>query len=232
MAKQLKELELNLEQLKAAKVETQEPAAPSKVDEILARLKAGYPEDFVEDIDTLLRYRSEEVAQRVIKPVQQFQQESEETLQEQATQRHIESLNQKAPAWESVWTVAEEISNGLEPSDPRIADFLAKPDPSGLYTNYELLMAYDEKWDADKFATICNMYNQPPAQRRNPGREALISPSRSNSQPSLTPENKRVWTMQEFEQMQRDERAGKLDENEAAVLWADATAALQEGRFR
>jgi hypothetical protein len=232
MAKQLKELEQHLQELQAARETVKETAAPSKIDEVIARLKEGYPEDFVEDIDTLLRYRSEEVAQRVVQPVQSYQQATEEAQHDRALENHINTLNQKSPVWEKVWHVAEELGNGLEPSDPRVAEFLTRPDPSGLYTNYQLLVEYDKAWDADRFATLCNMYEQQPAQRRNPSREAMLAPSRSNNQPSSTNQEKRIWTMHEFEQMQRDERAGKLDEQTAAALWQDATAALQEGRFR
>lgn len=232
LAKELKEMKQNLEALQAASVKTDEPAKPAVDTEILAKLKEDYPEDFIDNLDALFRYRAELATAKAVQPIQEAQQLSEDAQLKQDTEQYVAYLSQKAPTWGPIWSAVGEIEEGLEPSDPKIAEFLAKPDPSGLYTNYDLLVKYNEVWDADRFATVCNMYGAVKAPLRNPSQDALLAPSRTNNQPNMVPVDKKIWTIQEFEQMQRDDRAGKLDPAEADALWADATAAFGEGRFR
>ena len=236
MAKELKELRHTLDELRAAQTAPKQDEKPGRDAEILQRLKDGYPEDFVNDIDELMSLRAEVKArqevQQAVQPVQQKQLIADEADYQARSQDFVSYVDSKTKSWQPIWSVVEEINNGLEPSDPRIAAFLAKPDPSGLYTNYELLNAYEQNFDKERFATVCSLYDQQRKPQQNPSRDALLAPSRSSSQPTPNATEAKVWTMKEFEQFQRDDRAGKYDDESSAAMWADAQKALAEGRFR
>jgi hypothetical protein len=209
--------------------------AQLKKDEILAKLNAEYPEELIENLRALQRLEAEEVAQQYMQPIQAKAQSVEDVQYASAQQQFVSALSQKAPNWQKIWDVADEIKNGLEPSDDRVAEFLASSDPSGLYTMYELVHQYNTNWDDEKLAIVCNMYDQPvqKEQPRNFQREAMVAPSRVKSQPSINQQqDKKIWTMGEFAQFQVDCRNDKYDEATKAALWEDVQKALAEGRIR
>lgn len=217
-----------------APVEEKPDPVKLRKDEILAKLTEEYPEELIENLRALQRIEAEEVAQQYMQPIKEKVQTTEDAQYASAQQQFVEYLSERAPNWEEIWMVASEIKNGYEPSDEKIAQFLASPDPSGLYTNYALIHAYNNEWDADRMAILCNMYSEPaPApQQRNFQREAMVAPSRVKSQPAPNTQDKKIWTMAEFSQFQVDARNDKYDEATKAALWEDVQRALAEGRIR
>lgn len=236
MANELKELKAEIERLKIAPKETKEDVKPDPAEEILANLKKEYPDELIENLRALIRLEGKQSAQEVVKPVQEKVEDTAKAQENAALEAYTNYLSSKAPNYETIWGVLGELEAGIEPSDPKIAAFLQQKDPSGLYTHAELLDMYNSKWDADRFAAVCNLYNgqqKPEPKRENPAREAMIAPSRTPSTPvTPTDGNKKMWTMAEFEQFQADERRGKYTPEQSEAIWADVQKALAENRFR
>jgi hypothetical protein len=236
MSREFAEMRQYIESAKAApQEEPKQSPGQSRKEEILAKLNEEYPEELIENLRALQRIEAEEVAQQYMQPIQKQTQSLEDIQYASAQQEFISVLTQKAPNWQEIWAVADELKNGLEPSNERVAAYLESADPSGLYTNYELIQAYNNEWDADRMAIVCNMYSAPKPQRevRNFQREAMVAPSRVRTQPSMqsAPE-KRMWTMKEFQQFQVDARNDKYDDATKAEIWADVQSAISEGRIR
>jgi hypothetical protein len=236
MAAELRELRQEMQKMQTTPP-TQEPAITeleTKKDEILKALYAEYPEELVENLRALQRIEAEEVAQRFMQPVQQQAQNIEDTQKQVAQENFVEYLNSKSSTWEPIWDAADALANGATPEDidPKIYKFLSSPDPSGLYSNYELVHMYNEAWDADKLAAVCNLMNVQQAPRQSPSREAMVAPSRSKGQPSPPSNTEMNWNASSFEQFTRDDAAGKYDAQTSQALWMDAQKALAEGRFR
>jgi hypothetical protein len=98
-----------------------------------------------------------------------------------------------------------------------------------------LIHAYNNNFDADRFAKVCNMFDPPKPQappQRNMQREAMVAPSRVKAQPVPQAEDKKIWTMKEFSEFQANARNDKYDPETKAALWADVQNALVEGRIR
>jgi hypothetical protein len=208
---------------------------PSAYDEVVSKLKEEYPEELIENLLLLNRLQSEQVVNERVAPIQSQAQSVEDIQYQTAQNNYVNYLSQKAPNYNEIWNVANEIEQGQDPSNPKIAEFLMKPDPSGLYTNLELLNAYNDKWDADRFATVCNMYGDTPEAHvpaRNPSREALVAPSRTNSQPAPSTEEKKMWSMSDINKFQSDRRMDKYSDEQADAIWKDIQQALAENRIR
>jgi hypothetical protein len=238
LAQELREMKQYLSGLQAA-TPTQPEATPQKTspyEDVVNKLKEEYPEELIENLLLLNRLQSEQVVNERVAPIQDKAQSVEDIQYQTAQNNYVNYLSAKAPNFNEIWQVANEIELGQEPSNPKIAEFLMKPDPSGLYTNIELLNAYNDKWDADRFATVCNMYGEAPIEThtpaRNPSREALVAPSRSNSQPAPRTEEKKIWSMQDINQFQSDRRMEKYTDDQADAIWKDIQQALAENRIR
>jgi hypothetical protein len=202
--------------------------------QILDRLNEDYPEELIENLRALQRLEAKEIARQYIQPVKQQAESLEEMNYAQAQSEFVEYLNAKSTKWSEVWSTAVEMANGEEPSDPRIAAFLNAPDPNGLgYTNLELLQTYEDRWDADRFLALVGLYeNAQTPQRSNYNRDAQIAPSRVKTQPIPQSQEKRTWTMAEFNQFTKDAHNDKYDPDTKAQLWLEFQTALAEGRIR
>lgn len=235
MAAELKEMR---EMLKAMQTPAEEkapevPKQKQEMQEILERLTAEYPEELIDNLVALQRLQAEEAAERLMKPVADKTQSYEDQQYAIAQQTFVEMLDSKSDKWRDIWNVANELAEGETPSDPKIAQFLMSPDPSGLYRNLDLIHEYNNRWDGERLATLCNMYGAetkkvPPTQRP----DAMLAPSRVKSQPIHQPEEKKIWTMTEFHQFQRDAHNGVYDDATKEALWTDIQTALAEGRIR
>lgn len=215
-----------------AQTPKEEPLADTRLEEVLGKLKEEYPDELIENLRLLHRLEAEQITREAMQPIVASHATQEEIKQQTKVEGFVSNITQAAPIWENIWGVVIEIANGEEPSDPGIAAFLNSPDPSGLYTNLELLDMYNEKFDSDRFARVCNLYTQPAAPKPNPSRDALLAPSRSNSQPVPQGVEQKVWTMPEIEQFQRDKRSEKYSEEQADAIWLDIQKALAENRIR
>lgn len=237
MASDLREMKQYLASLQTAPKTVEPPVVDERKAEreaIVAKLSETYPQDLIDSFIALQRLEAEDVASKFIKPVEQKTASLEDAQLDAATSNYVTFLDQKSTNWKPVWQVATELMGGKEPSDPSIAAFLQSPDPSGLYTNLELIKAYDDKWDAERFTTLCNMYEVPASTPppRNVHKEALIAPSRVRTQPTPQGDEVKIWTMTEFKQFQSDAREGKYDEATQEAMWADVKKAVAENRMR
>jgi hypothetical protein len=126
----------------------------------------------------------------------------------------------------------------MEPSDPAIAEFLLGPDPSGLYRNLDLIHEYNNRWDADRLAKICNMYGAkevappPPQPKPVPKPDAMVAPSRTNSNPTPASTDAKIWSPAEIKEFERLDRMGHYAPEVSEAMWADLMLAGSQGRIR
>jgi hypothetical protein len=221
----------------APTAEPDTPATSKRKEELLQLLHEKYDDELVDYMTELQQLQIEEVTSARVQPIEAKVQQSEDEKFELEQHKFTTYVTTKAPHWEDIWQVAEELKDGLEVSDHKIANFLLDKDPSGLYRNFDLLYAYEKEWDADKFVKVCNMY-LPPGTKVDPipvdvQREAMIAPARSRTADPVPPSSdKKIWTMSEFKQFTADVRAGRVDEATKDALWLDVQTALAEGRIR
>lgn len=221
LAAEVRELRENLN--KPTKVEA--PVDTSDVEEdFLTTISDEYGEDFINAIKKVIQHE----VKPIIKPVQE-QVQSTQNVQQEAAQdsfkKYLDSAVDKGD-WRSLW----------EGKDPKFLDFLKEPDPSGLYNYGDLVNMYNENWDADRLAKVFNTYlattKTTQTKVPNPQKDALIAPSRNNTQPTPNTDGKRIWTQDSFSKFQKDDRMGKYSAEESAALWDDLTSAPAEGRMR
>ena len=230
MAAELRSLRQQLDEL--TKKPAEQPVADTRLEDVITKLKTEYPDELIENLRLLNRLEAEQITREAIQPIVTSNATAEEIKHQSKVEGFVANITTAAPLWENIWGVVSELAEGQEPSDPAIAAFLNSPDPSGLYTNLELLDMYNERFDADKFAKVCNLYTTPAAPKPNPSRDALLAPSRVNNQPVPQGAEAKLWTMPEIEQFQRDKRAEKYSPEQADAIWLDIQKALAENRIR
>jgi hypothetical protein len=133
--------------------------------------------------------------------------------------------------WVSAW----------EGKDPNFDEFLKQPDPSGLYTNGELLVAYSQAWDKDRFAKVLNLYYGKAESKQDPTpkkeskskkeKEAIIAPNRSNTNEQPEAEEEFVWTPQAIKQFEQDDRRNKYDAETSKKMWDSLLGALANNKI-
>jgi len=155
----------------------------------------------------------------------------EEQKQLERQNGFVEHISTSSPAWEKIWNTANDLFAGNDPEDPAIAEFLNSSDPSGLYTNLQLLDMYNEKFDAERFAKVCNLYETPKAPAANPSRDALLAPSRVTRQAAPVSTEAKNWSMRDIQQFQSDRRNDKYSDDQADAIWIDIQKALAENRI-
>jgi len=227
----------NLEQRVATPAPADPPAdeTPSRKQEILSLLKEKYDDDLIDYLAELQRLEADDAADRHVQPLKQKAATSEEQEFLSLQDEFVSIVETASPKWTEIWTVAKELQEGLEPSDDKIVDFLLAPDPSGLYRNYDLIHLYEQNFDAEKFAKICNLFEVPAAPPVVPDarRSAMIAPARVRTSPTVpATTDKKIWTMKEFGEFNAACRAGTIDDATKAELWQDVQSALAEGRIR
>lgn len=223
--------------------ETPAPAAANE--ETIARLRDEFGDTLVNGLLEIIKGETEPLKQTATKVVNSV--ESIEERQAQTAQTEFMStLDQTVKGdWKSLW---EERNAG----EGKFAEFLASPDPSGLYTMGDLVSLYNQNWDSEKLAKVFNMYletqesadpqteaKQVPAQptkaqlAAQAARDALIAPSRQNT-PSETPpkEEKRIWTQATINEFKTSDRKGAFSAEDSKALWDDLLLAMSEGRIK
>lgn len=231
MAKEIRRLKEELAAMQEPQKE-EAPAPTNQLEDILAKLKEEYPDELIENLRLLNRLEAEQITREAIRPLAETHASSEEQKYQARQDGFVDHISTAAPKWESIWNIANELFAGDEPSDPAIAEFLQSSDPSGLYTNLDLLDMYNEKFDSDRFAKVCNLYETPKAAPTNPSRDALLAPSRVTRQEAPASTEAKDWTMQEIAQFQADKRNEKYTEEQSAAIWEDIQKALAENRIR
>ena len=146
-------------------------------------------------------------------------------------------LDGKSEGWRQLWN--EEVGFN---ANPDFAEFLEQDDPSGLYKYGDLVNAYTEKWDADKLATVFNLFLKskkesekdevvvPPV--NNKQKDALIAPKRTQTNSAPVNTDKKIWTMNEIEDFKRRDRMGEFKDDVSQAMWNDLLSAMGENRIR
>lgn len=214
-------------------------ARKARIDKMIAE----YGDDYMDDLDAFVADRIDAGVAAKLAPLQEKLTATEEKQVEAAQDKFMDYVEEKitAPDWERDWTEQD--------SNPEFEAFLAQPDPSGLYTNGQLAEMFSDKGEADKFATLLNIFYQtqgdattpasdtPPAvdpvpAKETPTPDAMVAPSRTA--PVVTPADggdKIIWTeatMNAF--YKKDQRKGYTPE-ESTRLWEDILLAPHEGRI-
>jgi hypothetical protein len=215
--------------------ETEAPLVVSDEDKALAErianFKEEYTPEYVADLVAVIRSELAPEFESKTESLQTSVDEVKDTQLATAQENFASYLNDKT---DGKWT---ELCEG---TDSKFVDFLKQPDPSGLYTNGQLLKAYNNAWDADKLATLVNLYlGKSPApvveeevSTATDGEEQnLIAPKRSAPVTPAVEGEKIFWTSDSFAEFQKQDRAGKFTEEESQNLWNDAISAPGEGRM-
>ena len=246
-AAELKQLRAELNQLKQENQRYSQNVTTQQVTNEISEKKtairnqlADYPQELVEGIINYLKLEQDERDAQVSAPIRQEVANIVETQQKMAQDNFVKTLDAQSSTWQPIWDVAAAAKYGgdMSSADPAIIDFLRQPDPSGLYTNYDLIHMYNEQWNADKLASVCNMFaapvaTTPPQQKKNvAAQNAIVAPTRTRSQPAPVTDSGIQWSSSSFEQFTRDDAAGKFSPSESQALWNDANRALKEGQFR
>lgn len=219
LASQLKELQEQLISASTKKEVAEETSDDSEEDDF----EAVYGADFVENIRKLIN----KTVQQEIKPVTEKVDLVETTQRNDAAESFKSYLDENAEGWRDLW----------EGKDKGFIKFLEQPDPSGLYTNGELLGMYNERWDADKMVKLFNLYKgekAPTKQKESLSKEqeAMIAPSRSKTNNEPASKEKKIWTQDAIKEFEQKDRQGKYSDEESQSMWADLLAAANEGRIR
>jgi hypothetical protein len=207
------------------------PKEQIKQDDIVAKMKEEYGEEFIDGIYKIAEHIADQKVKTSSDAVQEKLTSVEDTQLKVAQENFKGYLDSKVTGnWRDLW----------EGKDPKFIEYLQKPDPSGLYTYGDLVQMYNDAWDADKLAIVINGYletNKPVVKKEvvikpNPERDALIAPSRSTTISTPNVEDKQIWTKASIKEFERLDRQNKYTPEDSQKLWADLLTAAGEGRIR
>lgn len=212
-------------------------ASPAPEVDPYSELAEQYGDEFVEALKKVVSYENK----KTVQPIQEHISQVEDTQTSAAQANFVNYINSKVNGdWTPVAAGYQELLDGRIPSDPKVAEFLSSPDPSGLYTYAELIHQFNTKWDGDKLSRVFNLYLEstsepepPPVKKQpRPEQQAMVAPSRSTSNVAPQSNDKLIWTNETMKEFQAAERAGKYTPEQAQAMWNDLLAAPSEGRFR
>jgi hypothetical protein len=215
----------------------QTPKEEKKVEnDKIAKFKEEYGEEFVESLRELLKVEVDPLIKSNVSQVEQQVASVEDTQIKAAQQNFASYLDTKVQNnWREIAQVFNEIAYDQPVSNPKIAEFLSKPDPSGYYTNFDLVKIFNDNWDGDKLANVFNSYYEQapkPKPKNNPVQDAMVAPSRSTQHVAPTASDKTIWTKEMIAQFEKDDRMGKFSSEDSQAKWNDLLSAAAEGRIR
>ena len=213
----------------------QEPENDTPEEEEINPLLDAFREEYGDDLmkyldayfDSKLPNVKEELSQAV-KPVEEKVASIEESQVNVAQAEFATYLDEHVDGeWLKVW----------ESDDPKFTEFLAKPDPSGLYTYGDLADLYSKNWDVDKMAKLFNVFFEKPEsskkeEKSKSDKDLLVAPSKKS--PATTPDTddgKINWTTASIKQFEIDDRKGQYSPEESKKMWDDLLSAPSEGRI-
>jgi hypothetical protein len=234
LASELKELR---QQVTERKTTTVPEIEIDPVEDLLSQWKDEYTEDYVNQLQAIIRAEAAKEAKKLIQPVAEQAASTEDQQIKIARQNFMTYLDGKSDGWRSLWN--EEVGFN---ANPDFAEFLEQDDPSGLYKYGDLVNAYTEKWDADKLATVFNLFlkqkevvnteTPPPQVIHNREKDALIAPKRTQTNSAPVNTDKKIWTMNEIEDFKRRDRLGEFEDEVSQAMWNDILSAMSEKRIR
>lgn len=203
---------------------TEEPAETPE--DVQAFIEEMGPE-YIEKLNKYMEYMFKPMVDSSIRPVAEKVDDVEDATLKAAQTQFSDYLDTKVNGdWKDL----------MEGGDEGFIEFLNSPDPSGLYTNGQLMKLYNDNWDADRLATLLNSYiGEPVKEEPKPKakKPANVQPKRKtpNSQPVEEGE-KKIWSQADIKELEKAERDGKLTAEESKAQFADLLAAANEGRIR
>ena len=233
-------LHQELREFKQSVFERLAPQTPKEEQKVendkVAKFKEEYGEEFVENLRELLKAEVDPLIRSNVSQVEQQVASVEDTQIKAAQQNFANYMDTKVQHnWREIAQVFNEIAYDQPVSNPKIAEFLAKPDPSGYYTNFDLVKIFNDNWDGDKLANVFNSYYEQapkPKPKNNHVQDAMVAPSRSTQHVAPTTSDKTIWTKDMIAQFEKDDRMGKYSNEESQAKWNDLLAAAGEGRIR
>jgi len=197
--------------------------------DIISRLKEDYGDDFIDSVKALAEQIADEKIKASLSTVQAKVDSVEDTQIKVAQDDFKKYLDEHVNGdWKRLW----------DGKDKGFFEFLAKPDPSGLYTYGELVELYNEKWDSEKLSKVLNTYletktpSKPKQTSHDKEKESMIAPSRTTTHNTPDTDDKPIWTKASIAEFQRLDRQGKFSPEESMAKWNDLLAAANEGRIR
>ena len=190
-------------------------------------LLEAFREEYGDDLMKYLDAYFESKLPEVVKPVEAKLASMEETQVDVAQAEFATHLDKEVNGeWREAW----------DGKDPKFTEFLAKPDPSGLYTNSDLADLYSKNWDADKMVKLMNMYfddgKAPEKKETNKEKDALVAPSKKSPVTApKTNDDKINWTPESIRQFEIDDRRGQYSSEESKMMWDDLLSAPSENRI-
>jgi len=229
-----------LEQFKAQVFERlgqeKEPEKPEEAPEIpeaAQKFLEEYGDDYAEGLKAYTEYITQQVLKENLQPVTERINKSEESQVRAAQAQFADYLDDKVQGdWRSLWSGENQ----------EFEEFLKQPDPSGLYTNEDLVRLYNDNWDADRLAVLFNGFfgadpskvaeaNQP--KPKKPVETARVAPKRrSAEEPKKSSSDARIWTKESIAEFQEKDRRGEFEQEESDRLWNDLLMAPSENRIR
>lgn len=198
-----------------------------------AKFKEEYGEDLYEALSEIAAAKAEEKFNNSVKPLQEKVTSVEESQSKVAQGNFAAYLD---------GVVKGDWYNKCNGQNPDFVKFLEQEDPSGLYTYGQLVDTYNQNWDADRMAKVFNLYlngseatpQQIPAPQRQqrPDAHAMVAPSRQTVHTAPNASNKRIWTNNDINEFQRNDRKNMYSPEESKSLWDDLLSAMPEGRIR
>lgn len=229
---ELKELKQSIfDRLGNLETKKEQVAEVKAVNEKLEKFREDYGDDLIDYLREFIKEEVTPMVQQNISQVKQKVDSVEETQVKAAQESFMAVLDGKVEGdWRKLWAGEDE----------GFVEFLSQPDPHGLYTYGELVEAYNNKWDADRLATVFNTYlskTAQPVQREqpkkpSPANEAMVAPSRKTPTAAPRAEEKRIWTQESMKEFQVADRQGKYDPETSKAMWEDLLSAVSENRIR
>jgi len=219
------------------------PDIPPVLNARIEKFRAEYGDAVVEAMREMIRQEAEPLVKGQLEPVHQQVLDVETAQRKVAQDNFFSYLDDKVTGeWRPISTTFQEMASGKAPSDPKIAEFLQQTDPSGLFTYYDLINGYQNKWDADKLAIVFNTYLGqsapvvPPAvpivKDPPPGQQALVAPNRQTPHTTPAVGEQRIWTAEMINEFKRNDLQNKYSPDESKNMWDDLLAAMSENRIR
>jgi hypothetical protein len=235
---ELREMKAQMQQLVADKAAVEakvtKPQEPQKT-LITEQDREAFGPDLIDLIERAAESKLSAYGQREVELVNEIKTLKQELASVSERQgisdkdRFLMGLGQRVADWETLNV------------DPGFLEWLQQVDPVYGAPRQAALTAAYEVLDVDRVARIFNTYKQtvtPPAQPQTqpqkPDLQRQVAPTRSRSTtpPAASASNQRIFTQQEITQFYDEWRRGFIDNDEAARMEKEITAAAAQGRVR
>jgi hypothetical protein len=198
-----------------------------EIKELEATLVETLGEDVASTVRSLIDLKSKEVASEIVKPVQKEVTSAKEDQFATKQEDMFKVIDSEVDAdWRTL----------MAGEDQEFIDFLGTKGKDGIFTYGEMLAKANGDWDPKAVSKVLNEYlGTEAAEVDEPApkvpKKKNIAPKRSTKTTPPQGEEKIQWTASSLAQFKKDDREGKLSDEESTRLWEDLLAAPSEGRY-